>query len=126
ASVPLGNGTETYPNGDNVQTVEPWQPPKTWSDLSNETLNRVLDDIAAGLSDGNRYAKTGGGPREAWPVVQRHAPSKTKQQCREIIKTWCKTGLLYQGGYPNPVTRKTVTGLYVDNAKRPGAKDTSD
>ena len=28
--VPIGNGNEEYPNGDEVQTVEPWSPPKTW------------------------------------------------------------------------------------------------
>ena len=26
--VPLGNGNELYPNGDEVQTVEPWTPPE--------------------------------------------------------------------------------------------------
>lgn len=30
--VPLGNVTERYPNGDNVQTVKPWTPPKAFSD----------------------------------------------------------------------------------------------
>jgi RecA-family ATPase len=28
--VPLGNATELYPNGDEVQTVETWSPPRTW------------------------------------------------------------------------------------------------
>jgi hypothetical protein len=28
-SVPLGNATDLYPNGDDVQTVEPWTPPDT-------------------------------------------------------------------------------------------------
>ena len=32
-SVPLGNATPQYPNGDHVQAVEPWIPPKTWEGL---------------------------------------------------------------------------------------------
>ena len=28
--VPLGNSSELYPNGDNVQTVEQWTPPETF------------------------------------------------------------------------------------------------
>jgi hypothetical protein len=118
--VALNNGTDAYPSGDNVQTLEPWQPPQTWAGLSDETLNRVLDEITKGLPDGNRYAKTGGGSREAWHVVAKHMPDKSDKQCREIINTWFKTGLLYQEPYTNPVTRKNVYGLHVDDAKRPG------
>ena len=44
----LGNGTKLYPNGDEVQTVEPWQPPELWSNLSVDLLNRALTQIDAG------------------------------------------------------------------------------
>jgi len=118
--VPLGNPSTLYPNGDNVQTVEPWTPPDTWAGLNNDLLNRILTEIAAGLPDGNRYSD---GPnatdRAAWRVVQQHAPAKTEGQSREIIKTWVKTGLLVHRGYENPATRKTAQGLFVDDAKRP-------
>jgi hypothetical protein len=118
--VPLGNATDLYPNGDEVQTVEPWTPPATWADLSSPLLNRMLDDIDAGLEDGNRYSD---GPnvddRAAWQVVRKHAPAKTEAQAREIIKTWVKNGLLMVEQYENPRTRKTVKGLRVDHLKRP-------
>ncbi len=55
--VPLGNATETYPHGDEVQTVEVWTPPDAWYGLSSHLLNRILDEIDAGLPDGNRYMK---------------------------------------------------------------------
>lgn len=47
--VPLGNRSELYPNGDEVQTVESWQPPETWGNLSTSLLNQILDAIDAGL-----------------------------------------------------------------------------
>jgi len=37
--VPLGNSSELYPSGDNVQTVERWKPPETFEGL---TADRVL------------------------------------------------------------------------------------
>jgi hypothetical protein len=118
--VPLGNATDLYPNGDEVQTVEPWSPPKTWADLSVAMLNQILTAIDTGLPNGVRYsdapnAKTAA----AWKVVTEHAPAKTDAQAREIIKTWVKTGLLIRHDYDNPATRKPATGLRVDPTKRP-------
>lgn len=121
ASVNLHNGTDTYPNGDNVQAIEDWSPPETWEGLSNALLNRILDDIDAGTENRERYS---GAPsakaRAAWKVVQRHAPAKTETQCREIVKTWTATGLLIVEEYISPKERKSFEGLRVDHSKRPG------
>src|SRR5262249_7668516 len=45
--VPLGNVTELYPEGDNVQTVEPWKPPDMWDSINTATANAILNDIEA-------------------------------------------------------------------------------
>ena len=37
--------TELYPNGDEVQTVEPWTPPAAFDGLDTATCNRILDAI---------------------------------------------------------------------------------
>ena len=37
--VRIGNGTELYPNGDEVQTTEAWKPPELWADVSTAELN---------------------------------------------------------------------------------------
>jgi hypothetical protein len=119
--IPLGNATELYPAGDEVQTAEPWKPPETWADLSSERLNQILSVIHAGISGGNFYTDAAKAPgREAWKVVQRFAPDKTETQAREIIRTWVKNGLLVPFEYENPSTRKPVRGLKVDATKRPG------
>jgi hypothetical protein len=121
ARIPLKNATDLYPNGDNVQTVEPWSPPATWDGLDSELLNRALTDIDAGLGDGNFYtAAPNATDRAAWRVVQRYALGKSEGQCREVIRTWVKTGLLVEFSYENPATRKPVKGLKVDCTKRPG------
>jgi hypothetical protein len=116
------NGTADYPNGDNVQAIERWRPPETWEGLSNALLNRILDDVDAGMEEkGERYsgapsAKT----RAAWKIVHRHAPDKTEAQCREIVKTWIANGLLIVEEYDSPKERKTIEGLCIDHSKRPG------
>lgn len=54
ASVAIGNVTDDYPHGDNVQTVEQWQAPNMWRNLPPSLCCRILDEIDAGLPDGER------------------------------------------------------------------------
>jgi AAA domain/Bifunctional DNA primase/polymerase, N-terminal len=115
--VPIGNGTDLYPAGDTVQTVEPWTPPDKWAGLGSYIL---LSDIDAGLPDGNRYTHgRNAGDRAAWRVVTKHVPDKSEALAKDVIKAWLATGLLYSEEYENPKTRKPVKGLWVNNTKRP-------
>jgi hypothetical protein len=127
--VALGNSTDLYPNGDEVQTVESWSPPETWAGLSTQTLNAALDDISAGLRDengeltGERYSDDNAAKaRAAWKAVRQHAPEKTEAQCREVVRQWVKNGVLVRETYTSKKDRKERNGLTVNNAKRPGAK----
>ena len=119
--VRLDNGNDEYPNGDEVQTVKPWKPPKLWEGLASETLNAALTDIDNGMPNGQRYTDAGGGkgPRAAWRVVQKHCQDRTEGQCREIIRTWIKNGTLYEAEYDDPVERKRRKGYRLDASKRP-------
>jgi AAA domain/Primase C terminal 2 (PriCT-2) len=120
--VPIGNGTDLYPNGDMVQTVEPWTPPDKWAGLSHHLLNQILTDIDAGLPDGNRYTDgSNAKERAAWQVVVKRAPNKSEADAKGIIKAWVKSGLLVSYEYDNPTTRKKVKGFRVDNSKRPSS-----
>src|SRR5262249_35743006 len=119
--VRLGNGTKLYPNGDEIQTVEPWDPPETWADLDTALLNQILTAIDDGMPDGERFTDAPNAKgRAAWRVVAKHAPHKTEAQAREVIKTWVKNGLLVPTDYDSPQARKTVQGFRVDASKRPG------
>lgn len=118
--VRLNNGTELYPNGDEVQVAVPWQPPDTWAELSIEALNAALTEIDAGLPDGRKYSDA---PRAkdtaVWRVLQKHCPHKTVQQCRDIVKTWTKNGVLFTEEYINPISREKQNGLRLDPTQRP-------
>jgi hypothetical protein len=121
--VPLGNGNELYPAGDEVQTCETWSPPDTWADLSNDDLNSILTmiDKGTGLPAGCFYsAAPNARARAAWRVIVKHHPKKQEGQAREIIRAWVRTGLLVEEEYSDPTTRKVATGLRVDDIKRPG------
>jgi hypothetical protein len=131
--VPINNGSEEYPMGDTIQVVEPWSPPDTWAGLNTESLNAALSEIERGLTDdggrpdGRRYssAPSAGDERAAWRVVQRYCPDRSEAQCREIIRTWEKIGLVVTRNYDDPEQRRERGGLYIDEAKRPGAKTAS-
>ncbi|UQR67716.1 helicase RepA family protein [Bradyrhizobium sp. C-145] len=118
--VRLENGTPDYPQGDEVQTVVPWSPPKTWDGISSAQLNAALDELEAGLPNGQRYSDASkAADRAAWQVIQRHCAGRTEPQCRDIVKTWVKNGVLIREDYDDPVTRKPLKGLRVCHGKRP-------
>jgi hypothetical protein len=118
--VSLGNGTPEYPHGDNIQSVEPWKPPSTWAGLSDTQLDLALTEIDAGMPGGQRYSHAPAATnRAAWRILQKHCPDRTDKQCREMIRTWHKNGVLYDEEYDDPVKRDRRTGLRVNAAKRP-------
>jgi hypothetical protein len=52
-------------------------------------------------------------------MVQRHCPDRTEAQCREIIRTWIKNGVLVSDDYQDPIEHKTRKCLRVIDGKRP-------
>jgi hypothetical protein len=117
--VPLDNKTALYPAGDEVQTVEPWEPPKTWADLNDDDRDSMLMTIDAGLSNGNLYSDASRATtRAAWKVVQNLKKEKSEAQCREIIRTWIDNGVLIKTPYTNPKNRNEEHGLKLSEEKR--------
>jgi AAA domain len=125
--VPIRNGNELYPEGDDIQTVERWREPDTFADLGTVVLNQILDEIDAGLPatancpDGNRYSNANAAKsRAAWKVVHKHATSKNETQCRYIINTWVKNGVLILEEFQDTNAREPAKGLRLVPSKRPG------
>jgi len=119
--VKIGNATEMCPNGDEIQTAEPWNPPNLFANTVTETLNKILDHIERGMDDGARYSGAAAATkRAAWPIVQEYLPDKNEKQCRAIISTWIENEVLVSREYDDPVRRSPATGLFVNPAKRPG------
>jgi hypothetical protein len=116
--VPLGNGDETYPNGDHVQTAERWYPPDAFAKLDLATIERILNKIEAGPYDGGRYSPAANATdRAAWPVVQEYCPDFTEKQSRHVIKTWLRTGVLLKRDHKDPKDSHEHVSLFV--GKRP-------
>jgi hypothetical protein len=126
-NVQLGNPTKIYPDGDEVQTVEPWEPPSAWGNTTDDGLNAILDAIDRGVLDddgrwtGQRFsnAPAAGKDRQVWPVVQTVYPDKAEAQCRQIISKWLEDRVLYAKEYQDPKQYRKLKGLYVDDSKRP-------
>jgi hypothetical protein len=119
--VALNNGTSDYPNGDEVQTVEPWTPSTALSKITVGTANAILDDIDRGLDNGSRYsAAPQAGKRAASLVVQKHVPDLTPEQAKQVIKGWVGNGILRVDDYVDPDRREKRKGLFANDDKRPG------
>jgi hypothetical protein len=118
--VELGNGTAEYPSGDNVQTVERWEPPDNFAGVSSAVWNTIIDEIDAGLPDGVRYSDAARATeRAAWRVVVKHL-DRTEAQAKQIIATWVRNGVLISETYHDATERKDRKGLWANPAKRPG------
>jgi hypothetical protein len=75
------------------------------------------------MKDGERFSGTPSAKtRAAWRAVQAHAPDKTDNQCREIVRQWIKNGVLLEEIYDSPTRHERQRGLRVVNANRPGSR----
>lgn len=120
-TVPLGNATADYPNGDSVAAIAPWRPPSPLRGLSAADCNRVLDRIAAGDGDGAAFSahRTGrSAGRWAGQVLVEGFDFEPDEAAR-VLAAWLRSGLLVEAEYRHPVQRKTRLGLRVIDAKRP-------
>jgi AAA domain len=111
-SVNLGNGTPTYPNGDNVQAAEPWEPPPLMAGTDNDGLNAALRQLGEGMDDGRRYSTANAAKdRAAWKVLQEQFPDFEEAKCRSILAMWKKNGMFKEGEYDDPVRERKAKGI---------------
>jgi hypothetical protein len=112
--VRIGNGNETYPNGDDVQTVERWIAPDIWKNLTNELVSHILDEFSNGLPDGRKYGLGNvGQERQGWRVIQKFAPELTDKQAKIVLRKWEENGMIDTVTYTDPVKRQDQKGIIV-------------
>jgi hypothetical protein len=117
--VNIGNGNDTYPHGDDVQTVEPWNAPNIWKIVTPSLVHHIFDLLEAGLADGRKYGIGNvGDDRQAWRLVQAEAPTLTDTQAKIVIRKWQDTGLIGLADYTDPTKNKVMKGVVVQ--RRPG------
>ena len=120
--VPLGNGTDEYPDGDNVQVMTPWKLPSAFEGLSWTDIRIVLGRVQAGPGDGEQYTFSRQGGR--WVGLAfgaadgNGAPaSRSDGQITAILAAWKSNGLLVEGLYHSPKQRRDIACVRVDDVK---------
>ena len=113
----LDNGDE-FDLGDNVGVVANWTPPDAFDGISPERARELLNTIEKGLKDEVRYSKNKG-KRWAGEMLIDEVLDMDEGKAKIIIKTWMKSGVLFEDEYRNGETRHDEKGLYVDYEKLP-------
>ena len=112
--VKLGNGDDTYPNGDEVQTVVRWYPPDVDAFVSPEATTLIFDQIEAGPYPQGRYSAAPQATKRAvWPMVAEFCPELSEQQIKQVVTRWIVGGLLRSEPYIDQKSRHEEVGLVV-------------
>lgn len=117
--IKLDNGTDDEP-ADGVAVAWPWKPPSAFADASTAQINHVLDIIDTPPA-GWLYAPTAAGANSArWAgtVIIREIGCG-EEQARSMIKSWLRSGLLFEETYYDDGQRKERKGVRVNHTKRP-------
>jgi RecA-family ATPase len=118
-SEPLGNATSTYPEGDWIQVMEPWNPPPVAAVMTAEEEEAIEAQIDLGLEDEDelvrRYSahSQAAKERQAWRIVKKHASHLSDEQCKAYIRKLLKDGRLYEAKYYDSARREKAKGLFV-------------
>lgn len=115
-SVPLGNVTERYPQGDNVAAASKWSPPSPFEGVAWEDILAVLGAIDSGMTDGERYSAARQAKRR-WAGQLLTERGRTAEQAMTVLATWLSESLLLETEYDSPGERKRAKGLFVDAPK---------
>ena len=108
-------------SGQPVVACIPWTPPNSFDGIDIAVANQILDEIDAGLPNGDRYSDHNAArDRAAWKVVAKHMPGKPEKVCRTAISKWLKNGVLISKEYYHQGRHEDVRGLFVNLVKRPG------
>ena len=127
--------TFTLPNGgdgeppDEIGVLMPWAPSSIFSRCTNETVNVMLDQIAAGVVDDNN--KSTGDPftltrrgrgNKRWAGHVIHGLVEcTDDEATKMLTAWIKSGLISEVDTISPASKgKMGKGLVVNDSKRPG------
>lgn len=110
--VRLGNCTEDYPDGDEVQAASVWSPPSPSEGLDEARVEETLAAIEAGTDDGERYsARPQDKDRWAGSLVA-DMLHKSENEAGVLLKEWIARGVLEVRAYKSPAQRRTRQGVF--------------
>jgi hypothetical protein len=114
--VNLGNQSDDYPHGDNVQTVVAWEAPVLTGLLATEVAAEVLKELDKGpedMVDKLRFSAEPKAEHLAWKVVKKHCADLTEKDAKNVISEWLASGVLLKARYHVGSQRKIRLGIYV-------------
>jgi hypothetical protein len=115
-SVALGNPSELYPDGDNVQVTTTWLPPSPFKDIQLNTLKAIFDEIRAGTSDEQFYSPDRRAKRWVGEVIVKHA-GKSEEVAASMLRAWLDNQVLIKDLAKDPDRRSPVGRVLLNDAK---------
>jgi hypothetical protein len=93
--------------------------PASLTAVPPEIVEQIIAEIGRGMPNGQRFSnRSAAVKRPAWPIVRRHCPDKTENQCRAIIARLIKDKKLHEDNYDDPVYRKPQSGLFASEQEK--------
>ena len=112
ASVSLGNGTDDYPEGDEIGVATTWECRPMFEGMDTNQLKAVFDDLRTIVHGPSKQATHT--PWAGQPL--REHGSRSESQASKIVKTWIENGVLQENEHLNE-RRQKVKKVVLDDAK---------
>jgi hypothetical protein len=112
--VNIGNATETYPKGDNIQSVERWYPPSF--DLHKSHIITIFNAIRRGPEPDERYS---GNPKsDDWAATLiQEITGCTETRAERLLNDWIKNSVLIESKYYSKKRKRQAPGLTLNEGK---------
>jgi hypothetical protein len=109
----LDNGTDRYPDGDNMGAAKPWGPPAMFAGMNGFELEAVFAAIDAGPHAKAKQAKII--PWVGRPLIE--VGNRTDDQATKIVDAWTENRVLIPGEPYKASNRGSIQTLKTDPSK---------
>jgi hypothetical protein len=111
--IPLGNATDSYPEGDNVAVATTWQPRPLFDGMDGTTLAAVFGALREGQWGPAKQAR-----HIPWAGnVLIETGHRSEREATKIVTGWLENGVLVKGSYYHAASKNNVGIVTVDEAK---------
>ena len=112
-SVPLGNVTDEYPDGDDIAVVTTWQPRPMFEGMDGAALKAVFAALRVTVHSPNKQAKSI--PWAAKPLIE--IGGRSELEAKKILAGWIDNGVLIKGFTTDPKNSNKIECVTVVDAK---------
>jgi hypothetical protein len=111
ASVPLGNSTNEYPEGDEVAVATVWKPRPLFEGMPNDKLAAVFEQLRRSDHSPHKQANNWAGN------VLENVGGRSEAEATKIIQKWLENGVLTTVKRYDAVSRHQVDKVVLNEAK---------